>query len=211
MAQTTAEFDYRSLLTRAKKALPEPTSSGERWEAPVADVMAEGRATVIRNWTQIVEKIRREPNHLLTYLLRELGTAGGVEGDRVVFQGNLATKNIQERLNTYVHTYVICSECGRPDTHLDRQERTTLLKCEACGAHKPIVVRKMRPVVQEKPTLKEGQVYTMTVEDISQRGDGVAKVYGFTVFIPGGKKGAQLRVLVEKTSGSVAFGRIQPN
>jgi len=58
--------------------------------------------------------------------------------------------------------------------------------------------------------LKEGQVYTMTVEDVSQRGDGVARMYGFTVFIPGGRKGQQVRVLIEKTSGAVAFARIQP-
>lgn len=202
--------DYRSLLQRAKHELPEPTSSGERWETPVADVMTEGRATVIRNWPQIVEKVRRDPHHLLTYLLRELGTAGGLEGDRVAFQGNLSPKAIQDRIDSYVRTYVICSECGRPDTHLDKQERTTLLKCEACGAHKPIVVRKVRPVVPEKPTLKEGQVYDMTIEDVSQRGDGVAKMYGYTVFVPGGKRGQQLKVFVEKTSGGVAFGRIQP-
>lgn len=203
-------FDYKSLLGRAKKELPEPTSSGERWETPQADVMTEGRQTVIRNWPHIIERVRRDPQHLATYLLRELGTAGGLEGDRMVFQGNLATKAIQERLDHYVRTYVICSECGRPDTHLDRQERTTLLKCEACGAHKPIVVRRVRPIVPEKPTLKEGQVYNLTIEDVSQRGDGVAKMYGFTIFVPGGKRGGQHKVLIEKISGGVAFGRMQP-
>jgi translation initiation factor 2 subunit 2 len=207
---TAPSFDYRSLLGKAKRELPEPTSSGERWETPQADVMAEGRSTVIRNWTEIVERVRRDPQHLLKYLLSEFGTAGDIEGDRVLFQGSLPTKAIQERLDAYVRTYVTCSECGRPDTHLDRQERTTLLKCEACGAHKPIVVRKARAPVVEKPTIKEGQVYDLTVEDVSQRGDGVAKMYGFTIFVPGGKRGGQHKVLIEKISGSVAFGRIQP-
>lgn len=210
MVQKAVLPDYRSLLAKAKKELPEPTSSGERWETPQADVMTEGRTTVIRNWPAIVEKVRRENAHLLTYLLRELGTAGAQEGERVVFQGNVPTKNIQERLNTYVQTYVICSECGRPDTHLDRQERTTLLKCEACGAHKPIVARRARPIVQEKPSLKEGTVYDLTIEDISQRGDGVARMFGLTIFVPGGRKGAQHKVYIEKISGGVAFGRIQP-
>ena len=210
MPSAAPAFDYKTLLAKAKQELPAPTSSGERWETPKADVMNEGRATVIRNWTTIIEKVRRDPQHLLTYLLRELGTAGDQEGDRVVFQGNLATKNIQERIDAYVRTYVTCGECGRPDTHLDKQERTTLLKCEACGAHKPIVTRKVRPIAPEKPTLKEATVYELGIEDISQRGDGVARLFGFTIFVPGGKKGAMYKVLIEKISGGVAFGRIQP-
>ena len=211
LGESPTLVDYKSLLAKAKKELPEPTSSGERWETPVADIMSEGRTTVIRNWPEIVQKLRREPAHIVTYLLRELGTAGGVEGDRVVFQGNLPAKNIQERFATYVRTYVTCSECGRPDTRLDKQDRTTMLKCEACGAHHPIVVRKARAPVVEKPTLKEGQVYDMMIQDISQRGDGVAKMFGFTIFVPGGRKGNQHKILIEKISGGVAFGRIQPS
>lgn len=210
MAEAKADFDYETLLAKAKSELPEPKSTGERWEPPVADLMTEGRATVVRNWPDIVARVRRDPQHLVTFLLRELGTAGGIEGDRLVFQANLQPRTVQERLDAYVRMYVICSECGRPDTHLDRQERTTLLKCEACGAHKPVVSRKVRPMRQEKPTLKEGTVYDLTVEDISQRGDGVARAFGLTVFIPGGKKGQRYKVFIEKTSGAVAFGRIQP-
>ncbi len=210
MCPATTSFDYKSLLSRAKKELPEPKSSGERWETPQLDVMTEGRATVIRNWPAIVEKLRRDPQHLVTYLLRELGTAGGIEGERVTFQGNLIPRTIQERLESYVQTYVICSECGRPDTHLDKQERTTLLKCEACGAHKPIVTRRVRAAPQAKPTLEENKVYELNIDDISQRGDGVARHLGFTIFVPGGKKGQRYRILIEKTSGGVAFGRIQP-
>jgi len=210
MAEGKALVDYRALLGKAKKELPAPTSSGERWETPRADVMEEGRFTIIRNWPTIVEKVRRDPEHLFTQLLRELGTAGTREQDRATFQGNIAPKKIQELLESYVQTYVICQECGRPDTHLDKQERTTLLKCEACGAHKPIVTRKVRAMAPVKPSLQEGQVYTVMVEDVSQRGDGVARMYGTTIFVPGGRKGTQYKVHIEKISGSVAFCRIVP-
>lgn len=206
----SASFDYRSLLAKAKKELPAPTGSGERWEPPKADVMEEGRMTVIRNWPSIVESVRRDPQHLVTYLLRELGTAGGIQGDRVVFQGNLSPKNIQERLDVYTQTYVVCSECGRPDTKLDKQERTTLLKCEACGAHKPIVRRRARAPVEQKPAVQENETYDVTIQDISQRGDGVVRMHGIVIYVPGGKKGQRCKVFIEKVSGTVAFGRIQP-
>lgn len=210
MPDKAQKQSYLELLKRAKGALPEPTSSGERWEIPKVDLMVEGRATVIRNFEEILQRTRREASHLTTYMLRELGTAGDHEGGRLTIQGTPQLKSVQDRLNEYCRTYVICSECGRPDTHLEKDERITILKCEACGAHKPIQSRRARAAPKPEPALVEGKVYDLYVQDVSQRGDGVAKVAGFTVFVPGGRKGAQLRVLIEKISGNVAFGRIQP-
>jgi translation initiation factor 2 subunit 2 len=210
MAEAPAKKSYAELLQRAKKELPQPTSSGERWEIPKVDLMIEGRATVLRNFDEILQKLRRDADHVATYFLREIGTAGDYEGGRLTFQGNIAPKIVQERLNEYCRVYVICSECGRPDTHLEKDERTTVLKCEACGAHKPIVARRARTAPKPEPMIKEGKVVDLLVQDVSQRGDGVAKLEGYTIFIPGGRKGAQVKVLIEKTSGNVAFGRIQP-
>lgn len=201
---------YTDLLKRAKAELPQPTSSGERWEIPKVELMTEGRTTVIRNYEDVLQKVRREADHLTTYLLREIGTAGDYANGRLTFQGNLAPKTVQDRLNDYCRTYVICSECGRPDTHLEKDERTTVLKCEACGAHKPIQARRARAAPKPEPMVKEGKVIEVLVQDVSQRGDGVAKMEGYTIFVPGGRKGAQLKVLIEKISGNVAFAKIQP-
>jgi predicted RNA-binding protein with TRAM domain len=35
-------------------------------------------------------------------------------------------------------------------------------------------------------------------------------MFGFTIFVPGGKRGMQCKILIEKISGGVAFARIQP-
>lgn len=210
MGESKAYADYKVLLSRAKKELPEPTSTGERWEIPKVDLMTEGRTTVLRNLEDILGKLRRDQNHLVTYLLRELGTAGDASSGRLIFQGNIPPKNVQDRIDAYAKIYVICSECGRPDTHLTKEERTTLLQCEACGAHKPIAARPQKAPPKPEAAVVEGKVYEMFIQEISQRGDGVAKHEGYTVFVPGGRKGAQVRVLVEKISGNVAFGRIQP-
>jgi translation initiation factor 2 subunit 2 len=210
MADSGASKSYLDLLKRAKQELPQPTSSGERWEIPKVDLMVEGRTTVLRNFDEILQKVRRESEHLTTFMLREIGTAGEAAGGRLTFQGNIAPKIVQERLNEYCRTYVICSECGRPDTHLSKDERTTVLKCEACGAHKPIQARRARTAPKPEPMVKEGKVVELIVQDVSQRGDGVGKMEGYTIFIPGGRKGAQLKVMIEKISGNVAFGRIQP-
>lgn len=135
-------FDYNALLERARQALPEELSSESRWEVPELDLLYEGRTTIIRNWRDIVDTLRRDRTHVMSYLLRELGTAGDGDEDRVVFNGKLTLQQIQDKMDAYVATYVICSECHRPDTHMTKDGRTTLLKCDACGAHKPVRARR---------------------------------------------------------------------
>ncbi|MHA1988975.1 MAG: translation initiation factor IF-2 subunit beta, partial [Promethearchaeota archaeon] len=41
---------------------------------------------------------------------------------------------IQKKIESYVKEYVLCKECGKPDTKLIKEGRITFLKCEACGA-----------------------------------------------------------------------------
>ncbi len=42
------------------------------------------------NFGEIADVLNRDPEHLLKFLLRELGTAGKVEGTRVIFQGRFS-------------------------------------------------------------------------------------------------------------------------
>ncbi|MEK6987289.1 MAG: translation initiation factor IF-2 subunit beta, partial [Candidatus Thermoplasmatota archaeon] len=70
---------YEQLLARAKKALPDALSSGERFQVPAPDIVYEGKTTILRNFEDIVQAIRLNPDMVLTYLLRELGTAGTLE------------------------------------------------------------------------------------------------------------------------------------
>jgi len=75
---------YEQLLQRAKQALPAALTSGERFQIPAPEIVIEGKTTILRNFEDIVSAIRRDPNMVLTYLLRELGTAGTLDGRRVV-------------------------------------------------------------------------------------------------------------------------------
>src|SRR2546427_13215499 len=83
---SSVSLGYEDLLQRAKKALPAALSSGERFQEPPPDVVIEGKTTILRNFEDIVGAIRRDPNMVLTYLLRELGTAGALAGRREVFK-----------------------------------------------------------------------------------------------------------------------------
>jgi translation initiation factor 2 subunit 2 len=50
----------------------------------------------------------------------------------------------------------------------------------------------------------------MLIEDVGKKGDGIARKGNFIVFVPGTAKGSQVKVKIEKVSGTVAFGtRVQ--
>src|SRR4030067_900594 len=144
-----AGLSYDALLQRAKKALPDALSSGERFQIPEADIVVEGKTTILRNFLDIAEAIRRDPTMVLTYLLRELGTAGAQDGRRAVFEGK-----------------------GRA------------------------------------PPLVEGKVYELMIQDIGKKGDGIANLDRYIIYVPGTAKGAIVKVHIEKIAGSVAFGRV---
>ena len=206
------EFDYDSLLEAAYEAVPDTVRSAERFEIPTVDVLSEGKMTIIRNFVEVCEKIRRDPNDVLKYLLREFGTAGNLEGRRAVLKSRIPENSIQSRFNTYVETYVICSECGRPDTELIREGRVLMLKCDACGAKRPVTVRKgPKPSDKPKGPVVVGNVYEVTIEATGKRGDGIARMGPFTIYVKGNyKKGARLRVRIDKINGTNAFATAIP-
>lgn len=200
-------FDYEALLERAKQKLPVTLESSDRFQVPEPDVMIEGKTTVIRNFGEIVDVLRRDPQHLLGYLLRELGTAGTLEGRRVVFKGKVTAPQVAERIKSYVEEYVLCSECNRPDTRIVKDGRVLILVCETCGAHRPVHVRKQAKV-EEAKELEVGQVYEFMIEDVGKKGDGIARKGNFIIYVPGTAKGSQVKVKIEKISGTVAFGSL---
>jgi translation initiation factor 2 subunit 2 len=132
------EKDYKSMLNRAYKQLPEQLVEQDRFQIPRARVSRQGRRSVIMNFTEIAEGLQREPEHLLKFLLKETGTRGNYDGTRVVFQGRFTQDSIRNLIEIYTNKYVICPVCGRPDTHIIRDKRLSFLQCDACGARSSI-------------------------------------------------------------------------
>ncbi|MFH1126591.1 MAG: translation initiation factor IF-2 subunit beta [archaeon] len=132
------DYDYNSLLKRAKEQLPVTVLKQERLEMPKLNVMIMGNRTMIKNLTEAAGVIRREPGHLLKYLAKELATQGGMEGQTGVFQGKFGGFMVNKKFEKYVEEYVLCSECSKPDTNLLKKGRLVFIKCEACGAEKPV-------------------------------------------------------------------------
>ncbi|HUW68342.1 MAG TPA: translation initiation factor IF-2 subunit beta [Candidatus Nanoarchaeia archaeon] len=196
--------DYEANLDRALEMLPDIETSDERFIIPEPKIFSEGKATVLENFSQIVDVLNREPDHVMKALTRELGTAGKIDGQHAVFQGKFTSEAIAEQIESYVNEYVKCSECGRPDTKLIKSDRILMLQCDACGAHRPVRKRKAS-IEAKKDALEEGETYEFKIESIGSKGDGIAKVDKYIVYIIGASKKEVVKAKVKRISGTVVF------
>lgn len=131
-------MDYDEQLDRAIEESPDIDGSGERFDVPDPEVRQEGNATVYENFQATTKRLGREDDHVMKFLQRELGTSGHIdESGRLRLTGAFSQRRVQEALDEYVDEYVLCSECGLPDTQLEREQGALVLRCEACGAISP--------------------------------------------------------------------------
>jgi len=129
---------YEQLLERAWKNIPEKLKTTERFEIPKVDCFAEGNQTIVKNFNDIVSTLRREPKHLLSFLSNELAAPAIIDNNRLVIQRVLRAYLIDQKVDMYAKEFVLCHECGKPDTKITEMEREKIIKCEACGAWRPL-------------------------------------------------------------------------
>ena len=55
---------YENLLKQAYSNITERSESSERFVVPEAKAYVEGKTTVLENFTDIVSKVRRDPDHV---------------------------------------------------------------------------------------------------------------------------------------------------
>jgi len=132
-------MEYEGLLKRARERLPESVFEKERFEIPKVRGHIEGNKTVISNFVQIAGILRRPVEHLLKFILRELATPGEVKRSGLLVLGSkVAASRINEKIRQYAYTFVLCPDCGKPDTEIKKEGDFSFLKCTACGAKHPV-------------------------------------------------------------------------
>lgn len=129
---------YEALLKKAKKELPEVKVVKERFEIPKVLGHVEGNKTIISNFNQILSVLRRDGSKLIKYLQRALATPATYHSPRLIFGRKLSSSMINEKIKKFAETFVLCKECGRPDTQLVRENDAVVIKCTACGTKRLI-------------------------------------------------------------------------
>jgi len=53
--------------------------------------------------------------------------------------------------------------------------------------------------------IREGDIVEVTIENVGEKGDGIAKVDGFVVFVPNGKQDETVKVKITRVLKKYAF------
>ena len=125
-------MSYESLLEQAYEKI-EPVEESGRFDVLKVKGHHEGTKTVITNFGQVVNSIRRAPEHLMKFLNKELASSSEIKGERLILSRKLSSKDINDRIEKYVKRFVLCPKCGKPDTGLGDVGGKVFLNCLACG------------------------------------------------------------------------------
>ncbi|HLB71116.1 MAG: TRAM domain-containing protein [Candidatus Methanoperedens sp.] len=60
----------------------------------------------------------------------------------------------------------------------------------------------------EKAPVSAGSVHDVTIEGIAREGDGIARVKGFVIFVPGTKVGDNVTIKIERVMRKFAIGAL---
>lgn len=125
---------YEDLLKRARKDLPTETLETKRFEMPKFDSFIQGTKTIVKNFTDVARTLQREPEHLLKYLLGEVGSFGEISGHRLILKAQKSPDFLNSKLESYANEFVLCEQCKKPDTEIRKEEGVLRIKCKACSA-----------------------------------------------------------------------------
>lgn len=126
--------EYQKLLEEAMERVPKKVIARERFEIPLPQVETQKTKTIVRNFKEIADVLRRPPQHLAKYLTKELAAPGSLEGNSLVLQTSVSGEMIMKKIEGYAKKFVYCKVCGKPDTKLVKEDRLLFLVCEVCGA-----------------------------------------------------------------------------
>ena len=96
------------MLEDARKSLPEVVFIKERFVIPKVIGHIQGNRTIISNFLQIATDLRREVEHLLKYVLKELATPGEIKKSGSLIMGTkISASRINEKIRQYANEFVL--------------------------------------------------------------------------------------------------------
>ncbi|KAI9597750.1 domain found in IF2B/IF5-domain-containing protein [Syncephalis fuscata] len=159
------DYTYQELLGRVFNILRQknPELSGEKRRYIIAPPVMErdGKKSAFSNIADICKRMNRPMEHLIQFLLTELGTTGSVDGsNRLIIKGRFQQRNMEHMLRRYIREYVTCKTCKSPDTIITKENRLFFMQCESCGSTRSVA------------TIKSGYVAQTTKRSVLRRAAG---------------------------------------
>merc|ERR1712045_97416 len=111
-----------------------------RYKMPLVYGKVEGRGngikTVIPNISEVSLSLHRDAGEVNKFFGCELGaqTSFNVKDDRAVVNGSHTDAALQAMIHKYVEGFVLCPQCGLPETKYKIKGGCIYHNCAACGA-----------------------------------------------------------------------------
>lgn len=134
-----------------------------RYKMPLIEAKVEGRGngikTVISNMVAVAKALDRSAMYTCKYFGIVLGaqTTMDVVNNRYIVNGNLDATRLQDLLDGFIKKFVLCLQCGNPETKLRVTSKKQIeTKCIACGhrCHLPMVHKLTTYIVNNPPNAK---------------------------------------------------------
>mmetsp|Transcript_3584 Transcript_3584/g.7445 ORF Transcript_3584/g.7445 Transcript_3584/m.7445 type:complete len:407 (-) Transcript_3584:110-1330(-) len=95
-----------------------------------------GIKTAIPNISDVATSLHRAPGEVNKFFGTELGAQSryAPDTDRAIVNGAHTDAVLQELVHKYVEKFVLCPNCGLPETEYKIKSETIFHKCMACGA-----------------------------------------------------------------------------
>ncbi len=122
------------MLKQGREKLPKSVFESARFEIPTVKGHIQGNRTIISNFNQIAQALERPVEHLLKYVLKELATPGDLKRTGLILGAKMPALRINEKIKKYTQEFVLCPDCGKPDTKIIKEGGFSFMKCLACGA-----------------------------------------------------------------------------
>ncbi len=126
------------MLKEGRDKLPKSVFESARFEIPTVKGHIQGNKTIISNFKQISQTLAREEEHLLKYILKELATPGDLKKTGLILGAKIPALRINDKIKKYAQDFVLCPDCGKPDTKITKESGFSNIKCMACGARHPV-------------------------------------------------------------------------
>ncbi|GMR53752.1 hypothetical protein PMAYCL1PPCAC_23947 [Pristionchus mayeri] len=134
------DYSYEEMLTLVFDIMREknPELAGEKKKfamKPPEVGRAGSKKTAFVNFNEICKHMKRNPKHVLQFLMAELGTTGSIDGNNcLIVKGRFQQKHFESVLRKYIKEYVMCHTCKNTDTELTKDTRLFFLQCQSCGS-----------------------------------------------------------------------------
>ena len=125
--------DYDKMLNEAEEKLPKINIDRKRFEIPRVRGRFEGNKTIITNINELLDSLHRPINMIIKFINKSLAVPTEYDGTRLTLKARILPQRINEKVLDFAKQFVLCEECGKPDTKIIEEDGQFYMRCMACA------------------------------------------------------------------------------